>query len=113
VKRVLLAPKARAFLVSEAAYLRDNSPRAAERFLDRMREARRSLGRFEQLGFAHDALPLPGIRRLVVGDYLLDYFPGDPVMIVAIRHSRQRETAIVSDAIADFEQPPVSAQSDD
>lgn len=106
MKHVLLAPKARSFLLSEASYLRDHNPRAAERFLERMREARRSLARFDQLGFAHDALPISGIRRLIIGDYVLDYFPGDTIMIVAIRHARQSEVAIPADDIADFEPPP-------
>lgn len=93
-------------MLSEAKYLRDHSPVAAARFLARMREARRSLARFEQLGFEHDALPLPGIRRLIVGDYILDYFPDNPVMIVAVRHSRQAETVVEADEILDFESPP-------
>jgi len=103
MKQVLLAPKARAFLLAEARYLRDRSPRAADRFLDRLRDARRSLGRFDQIGFAHDALPIPGIRRLVVGDYLLDYFSGDVITVVAIRHGRQAEVIIPSDDFADYE----------
>jgi len=106
VKRVLLAPAARAFLLSEASYLRQHSPRAAERFLERLREARRSLDRFDQLGFSHDALPIPGIRRLIVGDYILDYFPGETIMIVAIRHARQRDPDLDDDRNEDFEVPP-------
>jgi plasmid stabilization system protein ParE len=106
VRRVLLAPKARAFLLSEAKYLRERSTGAAERFLDRMRQARRLLARFEQLGFERDALPIPGIRRLIIGDYAMDYFPGDTIMIVSIRHGRQMETEIEEDEIADFESPP-------
>ena len=105
MKRVLLSPKARAFLLSEAGYLRKHSPRAAERFLERLREARRSLSHFDQLGFSQDALPVPGIRRLIVGDYVLDYFPGEIIMIVAIRHGRQGEVAISGDDIEDFEEP--------
>jgi len=103
MKRVLLAPKARSFLLSEASYLRSNSQRAADRFLTRIREARRALGRFEDLGFPNDALPLPGLRRLIIGDYVLDYVPGDIVMIVAMRHGRQSESAIITDEIDDFE----------
>jgi hypothetical protein len=43
MKRVLLAPRARAFLLSEAKYLRDHSPVAAARFLARMREVSRAI----------------------------------------------------------------------
>ncbi|PZN93056.1 MAG: type II toxin-antitoxin system RelE/ParE family toxin [Hyphomicrobiales bacterium] len=113
MKRVLLSPKARAFLLSEAGYLRKHSPRAAERFLDRLREARRSLSRFDQLGFSQDALPLPGIRRLIMGDYMLDYFPGETIVIVAIRHGRQSEAVISSDEIEDFPEPDNPASKAD
>jgi len=42
-------------------------------FLDRMTEARRNLARFPELGLESERLPVPGSRRLVIGDYLLDY----------------------------------------
>ena len=103
MKRVLLVPKARSFLLSEASYMRSHSQLAGDRFLGRIREARRALGRFDELGFPNDALPVPGLRRLIIGDYVLDYVPGDPVMIVAMRHGRQSENAIIADEIEDFE----------
>ena len=49
---------------------------------------------------------MPGIRRLIVGDYILDYFPGETIMIVAIRHGRQRDPDQDDDRDEDFEAPP-------
>jgi plasmid stabilization system protein ParE len=91
MKKVVLAGQARAFLLAEAAYLRARNPLAADRFVQRLREARVNLARFEAIGFERDAPPVPGTRRLVVGDYLLDYLIAERIEIVAIRHGRQAD----------------------
>lgn len=103
MKKVVLAGQARSFLLAEAAYLRARNPGAADRFVQRLREARANLTRFEAIGFERDAPPVPGTRRLVVGDYLLDYLVGERIEIVAIRHGRQSEPEVLVDDDFDFE----------
>lgn len=101
--RVRLAASARAFLLSEAAYLEARNPDAAERFLARLREAQRHLARFAELGFEPDAPPVPGVRRLIVGQYVIDYEIADGVVILAIRHGRQHDPSIPLDDDFDYE----------
>jgi plasmid stabilization system protein ParE len=103
MKRVVLSASARSFLLAEATYLLARNPVAAERFVARLREARTNLARFEALGFERDAPPVPGIRRLVVGDYLLDYGISDVIEVVAIRHGRQSDPDLPIDDDFDFE----------
>jgi len=88
--KVRVSDDARAYLLRETAYLRKLSPAAAKNLSRQMKIARRDLGAFKNLGFESDELPVPGMRRLIVGDYLLDYEVGkDEIHIVAIRHGRQ------------------------
>lgn len=87
---VRLSGNARAFLQREAKYLRERSPSAAETFLNRLREARRNLSQFPEIGRRKSAVPIDGMLRLVVGDYILDYeLTAGSVSIVSIRHGRQ------------------------
>lgn len=86
--KVYLSDDAREYLRQEAAYLRKHSPAAAESFLARMRNVRQIIGTFPLSG---EALPVPGVRRLVMGDYLLDYeVSGRAAEILSIRHGRQQ-----------------------
>jgi plasmid stabilization system protein ParE len=79
-----MSANARAYLRDEAKYLRQRSP---------------------ELGFATDGLPIPGMRRLIVGNYLLDYeISGEVVLVVAIRHGRQTPSELTLDDDFDFEQ---------
>ncbi len=64
--RVRLSEQARTFIQREAKYLRERNRVSAEHFLDRIREARINLARFPEIGRT-GAVPLPGLRRLVVG----------------------------------------------
>jgi len=70
--KVRMAGPAKAYLRKEANYLRQYSPRAADAFLQRMREARDNLRRFPLMGFQKGGLPIPGMRSLVVDTYILD-----------------------------------------
>ena len=102
--KVRLSGSARAYLRAEAAYLRDHSPQAAATFLARMKEAERNLARFPELGRGIERLPIPGSRRLVVGDYLLDYdIAGEDIIIISIRHGRQSDVPPDTDEDADYE----------
>lgn len=100
-RRVVLSIRAGNYISSEVAYLRRHSIRAARRFREIVELVRRNLERFDEIGGTLDAPPIPGLRRLVVQEYLFDYMPGDPIVIVSVRHGRQRpeawETSYVSE----------------
>jgi plasmid stabilization system protein ParE len=101
---VRLSATARAFVRREAQYLGERSTGAAEAFLGHLREARRNLARFPEMG-AKSPLPLRGLRRLVIGDYVLDYdLSLTGVEIVAIRHGRQSDLPISEDPGLDYEE---------
>jgi len=102
--KVRLSGSARAYLRTEAAYLRDHSPKAAAAFLARMREAQRNLTRFPDLGRGIERLPVKGSRGVVVGDYLLDYdIDGENIIIVSILHGQQSEIRPDMDDDTDYE----------
>lgn len=104
--RVRLSSTARAFINRETRYLRERNMAAAENFLEHLREARCNLGRFPEVG-RPSPLPLPGLRRLVVGDYVLEYdLTPDAVEIIMIRHGRQQEPIIAEDPSINFEDDP-------
>ncbi|WP_051631352.1 type II toxin-antitoxin system RelE/ParE family toxin [Afifella pfennigii] len=106
--RVRLSGGARNYLRAEAAYLRGHSGAAAEAFLTRMKEARRNLAQFPDLGLGPERLPIPGARRFIVSDYLLDYeVKGGELVILAIRHGRQPPPSLKIEDDFDYEvQPP-------
>ena len=89
--KVRLAASARAYLRVETAYLKRYSQRAALAFVAQMQEARDNLAEFPALGRGIGHLPIPGMHRLIVGDYVLDYDVNEEeVVILAIRHGRQQ-----------------------
>ena len=93
--RVRMAGPAKAYLRKEAHYLRQRSPRTADAFLLRMREARDNLRRFPLMGFQKGGLPIPGMRSLVVDTYILDYeIAGDELLIMAIRPGQVPESLL-------------------
>ena len=100
-----MSDDARTYLRDEAKYLRKRSPAAAKALMAAMRKARENLAAFGELGFAKEGLPIPGMRRVIVGNYLLDYeISGDVVLVVAIRHGRQMPPDMTLDDDFDFEQ---------
>ena len=90
-RRVVFSFRANAYVLQELTYLRSRSRSGAVRFRKIIEMAKRHLERFDEIGTAHSAPPLPGLRRLVIQDYLLDYMPGNPVVVLSIRHGRQCE----------------------
>ncbi|OQP87533.1 plasmid stabilization protein ParE [Rhizobium rhizosphaerae] len=88
----------------EVAYLGANSPKAAQRFLDDLKQLRRNLKRFPAIGKQTDEMPVPGVLRFVMGPYLVDYEvrPGE-IVIFAIRHGRERPPGVSVDDDFDFE----------
>lgn len=102
--KVRLSGPARDYLRNEARYLRQRSGPAAEAFLSRLMEARKNLGRFPQMGFEKEGLPIRGTRALVVGDYILDYeINGEDVTITAIRPGQKPDVAIEVSEDFDYE----------
>jgi plasmid stabilization system protein ParE len=112
--KVRLSDQAKSYLRTEAAYLRHRSQPAADAFLSRMREARRTLGQFPEAGFEKKEITASGIRRYIVGAYLLDYDIRDgDVFIAAIRPAQKPEYTTTADEDFDYEEsntprPPVS-----
>ena len=99
-----MAGPAKAYLRKEANYLRQYSPRAADAFLQRIREARDNLRRFPLMGFQKGGLPIPGMRSLVVDTYILDYeVHGDELLIAAIRPGQIPETMLEAEDDFDYE----------
>lgn len=100
--KVYLSGHARDYLKRETAYLRKYSPAAAKAFVARMAEARtRKIPRYRR---RHSEPACPGTRRLVVGDYILDYELGDDAVIVlSIRHGRQEPAVIEIEPDCDYE----------
>jgi addiction module RelE/StbE family toxin len=102
--KVRMAGPAKAYLRKEAHYLRQRSPRAADAFLQRMREARDNLRRFPLMGFRKGGLPVPGTRSLVVDTYILDYeVTGDELLITAIRPGQVPESLLEVEDDFDYE----------
>ncbi|EEX99804.1 type II toxin-antitoxin system RelE/ParE family toxin, partial [Brucella pinnipedialis] len=71
--KVIVSPAARDYIKSEIAYLKLRSPSAAVQLSEDLKRLKRDLGRFSQMGHFTEELPVPGIRRFVMGAYLIDY----------------------------------------
>ncbi len=103
--KVIVSPAARDYIKSEIAYLKLRSPRAALQLSEDLKRLKRDLAQFSQMGHFTEELPIPGIRRFVMGAYLIDYeIHADTILIFAIRHGRERPPAIALDDDFDFEQ---------
>ncbi|MFN3549758.1 MAG: type II toxin-antitoxin system RelE/ParE family toxin [Mesorhizobium sp.] len=71
-----------------------------------MVDALASLASFPDLGRNIARLSVPGARRLVVGDYVIEYdLSADAVYVLAIRHGRQIGEDPEMDGDMDFEEP--------
>lgn len=100
--KVRLSGAARAYLLHEASYLTQRSSSAGAAFLRDIRSARQRIGKYPEIGFK--PFPARESRRLVVGDYLIDYEPGsDGIEITSIRHGRQSDVALNLDDDFDYE----------
>lgn len=100
--KVRLSGAARAYLLHEAKYLTERSAAAGAAFLRDIRFARQRIGQYPQIGFK--PFPAKESRRLVVGDYLIDYEPGrEGIEITSIRHGRQSDITPTPDDDFDYE----------
>lgn len=69
-----------------------------------MQDARKNLAKFPDMGLGIERLPVPGSRRLIVGDYLLDYDVVDnEIIIVSVRHGQQQPLLPEIDDDFDYE----------
>lgn len=104
--KVTLSPRAREYVKREAAYLRPHSLRAAQQFLDDLKRLRLTLASFPEMGKTNEELPIPGVRRFVMGSYLVDYeVTTEEVLVFAIRHGREQPPPITLDNDFDLEEP--------
>lgn len=104
--KVVLSGQARAYIRNEAAYLRRHSRQAAQNFRARLAEAFINLASFPDIGRHVRPLPVPGARRIVVGDDVIDYdSSSDAIRVLAIRHGRQIDESPDTDVDIDFEEP--------
>lgn len=104
--KVRLSFAARAYLQNETAYMRKQSPSGAKSFAKRMKTARENIGFFNGLGAESRDLPIPvrNMRRLIVGDYFMDYEIGEDVItILAVRNQLQMPMTVKPDENAEFE----------
>ena len=70
-----------------------------------MQKARENLATFGEFESPRKGCRSPGMRRLIVGNYLLDYeISGDVIFVVAVRHGRQMSPEMMFDDDFDFEQ---------
>ncbi|MDN2583479.1 type II toxin-antitoxin system RelE/ParE family toxin [Aquibium sp. ELW1220] len=103
--KVVLSGQARAYIRDETAYLRRHSRQAARFFRSRLADAFENLVAFPDIGRDIARLPVPGARRLVAGDYIIDYDTShDTVYVLAIRHGRQIGEERDTDDDIDFEE---------
>lgn len=87
--RVFRSRRANAEAEEIAAYLAEHSEPAATRFLEALSRAQQKLSEFPNSGAPS---PIPGTRRLVVGNYIVSYRRrGDAVEVFSVRHARRRD----------------------
>lgn len=102
--KITLSPDARHYAISEASYLRARNPSAALRFQNDLKRLARDIDRFPEIGVASPEMTVPGVRRFVMGSYMVDYeIRDDGIIILAIRHGRQRPPGLPVDPDFDFE----------
>lgn len=102
--RITLSAAAHEFLRRETAYLRSRDIGAATRFVAEMRSATRRLATYDRIGRPDHELPVPGLRRIVVRDYVVLYdVASDEIRVLAVRHGRQAPFDCPIDADHDYE----------
>jgi toxin ParE1/3/4 len=94
---VIFSQRAESWVERELLYLREHSPAAARQLIQRLAAARQTLADFPQSG---PRSSVPGTRRLIMLPYVLTYRETAPdlVVIIDIRHGRQRPFRSADDA---------------
>ncbi|MDH4413959.1 MAG: type II toxin-antitoxin system RelE/ParE family toxin [Rhizobium sp.] len=104
--KVVVSPGARAYVAREAGYLRERNRAAGERLLHDFKQFLAALAQFPMMGQDATDLPLRGIRRFVLGDYLIHYeVEATAIVILTIRHGRERPPELPLDDGTDYEIP--------
>ncbi|QGG89897.1 type II toxin-antitoxin system RelE/ParE family toxin [Agrobacterium sp. MA01] len=104
--KVVVSPSARAYVAREAGYLRERNRAAGERLLHDFKQFLTALAQSPMMGQDATELPLGGIRRFVLGDYLIHYEVGAAaIVILTIRHGRERPPELPLDDASDYEFP--------
>lgn len=104
--KVIFSPSARAYVAREGAFLRERNRSAADRFRHDVNQFVRTLGQLPLMGQEATDLPFRNTRRFVLGDYLIHYQLSDPaIVILTIRHGRERPPELPLDDDTDFELP--------
>ena len=110
--KVTLSPAARDYAVREARYLNARSQSAAHAFREDLKRLRLALQRFPAMGKPNEETPAPNTHRFVMGDYLVDYAVSkQQVLVLAIRHGRQRPPALSLDENFDLEESGSPSQT--
>nr|WP_178111531.1 type II toxin-antitoxin system RelE/ParE family toxin [Rhizobium skierniewicense] len=101
---MVVSPIARDYIKSEATYLRKRSPQAALHFRDDLARLRNNLLQFHHIGHEAEDLPLPGIRRFVMGVYLVDYeVRHHEIVILTVRHGQQKPPSLTIEDDFDYD----------
>ena len=96
--RIIISRLATHYLQREARYLKSHNPNAAAKFVALLRDAKRRISLFPEVGTKELHLPIPGSRTLVAGAYLLDYeILNGEIVIFSIRHGRMKPMPIDND----------------
>ncbi|HVW54167.1 MAG TPA: type II toxin-antitoxin system RelE/ParE family toxin [Rhizobiaceae bacterium] len=89
--RVVISARVKTFLQAEKSYLSRHSTSAWKMLAVRLRQTRKLLAECPLAGSAK-ALPMKGLRRIVMGDYVLDYeVRNGEIHILSMRHGRQND----------------------
>ncbi|MBD8685572.1 MULTISPECIES: type II toxin-antitoxin system RelE/ParE family toxin [unclassified Rhizobium] len=103
--KLVVSPLARDYIKSEAAYLRKRSPQAALHFRDDLARLRNNLLQYPHIGHEAEDLPIAGIRRFVMGVYLVDYeVRRNEIVILTVRHGQQKPPSLTIDDDFDYEE---------
>lgn len=90
MKRLVLAPKARADLFDIDAYIAERNPLAGERLIERPIEAMKTLAWIPMMGRMCEGLGLPSVRRFVGEKHHLFYvLDGKVLKVVRVIHGRR------------------------
>ena len=93
----VLHPEAFADLDEIREYIARDNPDAADRVLDELFAAFRSLTHFPHRGFKRPELTARALRFTLVRDYLIAFVPDEkPLWVVAVIHSRRNPRVIAS-----------------
>jgi plasmid stabilization system protein ParE len=84
-------------LIEILDFLTEDSPKAADSFLDSVELALESLLRFPHQGYRRPTLTSRPLRFKLVGEYVIAYSPdADPLWVVAIFHGRRSPRVIAA-----------------